>query len=66
MKDTNISYDVVRDNRLMPESKIIILVQQVFLSDFFGKIVDEAFHYKFRISGERKCQKSFSSYLVYG
>ena len=53
MKDTNISYDVIRDNRLMTENKIIILLQQVSLSDFFGKVVDKAFHYKFRISGEQ-------------
>ena len=38
MKDKNISYDVIRDNRLMTENKIIILfVASVFKQLFLEK-----------------------------
>ena len=53
MKDTNLSYDVVRGYRLKAENKIIILLKKVFLSNFSGKIVDKVFLYKFGISEKR-------------
>ena len=53
MKDTNLSYDVVRGYRLKAENKIITLLKQVFLSNFSRKVVDKVFPYKFRVSGKR-------------
>ena len=35
MKDKNISYDVIRDNRLMTENKIIIL----FVTSVFKRLL---------------------------
>ena len=37
----------------MAENKVIIFLLQVFFSNFFGKVVDKAFPYKFRISAKR-------------